>query len=216
MNPEFVLHDGPPYANGDLHMGHLLNKVVKDIINRTALLRGKRVSYVPGWDCHGLPIELKALREIRGSEHAEPMEIRERARKCAEDAIASQRSDMIRWGVFADWNDDDASTLIEREYHTMQPEYEAQQLRLFSKLVRRIIPIARHTRVLQQQGLEYTHRYVMDLLREDFDLSTGHPHLEVHSRKRSWSTTRNTNLRLYTCPFNSHHQRFMMKIREKK
>eukprot|EP00938_MAST-03A_sp_MAST-3A-sp1_P000346 g346.t1 len=132
---EFVLHDGPPYANGDLHMGHLLNKVVKDIINRSALLRGKRVSYVPGWDCHGLPIELKALRELQGS--TTPMEIRNRARQCAQDAIASQRADMIRWGVLADWSDDDASTtLLDREYHTMQPEYEAQQLRLFAQLVR--------------------------------------------------------------------------------
>jgi len=61
--PPFVLHDGPPYANGELHMGHLLNKVLKDIINRHKLLRGHRIEYVPGWDCHGLPIELKASVE---------------------------------------------------------------------------------------------------------------------------------------------------------
>jgi isoleucyl-tRNA synthetase len=136
---EFVLHDGPPYANGDLHVGHFLNKVLKDMINRSALLRGKRVSYLPGWDCHGLPIELKALKELRKGETTTPMEIRKRARKCAEQAIASQRSDMIRWGVLADWGnggDDNVPALIDREYHTMDPEYEAEQLRLFAQLVR--------------------------------------------------------------------------------
>eukprot|EP00965_Chrysotila_dentata_P006001 196977-Pleurochrysis_carterae.AAC.1 len=61
-SPAFILHDGPPYANGDLHMGHLLNKVLKDIINRERMLRGFRVIYQPGWDCHGLPIELKAAQ----------------------------------------------------------------------------------------------------------------------------------------------------------
>ncbi|EEY52918.1 isoleucyl-tRNA synthetase, putative, partial [Phytophthora infestans T30-4] len=63
--PLFVLHDGPPFANGSLHMGHFLNKTLKDIINRYQLLRGRRVQYVPGWDCHGLPIEHKALTMLQ-------------------------------------------------------------------------------------------------------------------------------------------------------
>lgn len=64
----FVLHDGPPYANGDLHMGHALNKVLKDMVNRTMIMGGRRVDYRPGWDCHGLPIELKALQELRAKQ----------------------------------------------------------------------------------------------------------------------------------------------------
>ena len=64
--PSFTLHDGPPYANGDLHIGHALNKILKDIINRYQLLQGRKVNYVPGWDCHGLPIELKVLQSMKG------------------------------------------------------------------------------------------------------------------------------------------------------
>merc|ERR1719310_1006700 len=60
---KYVLHDGPPYANGDLHIGHALNKILKDFINRSRMLRGDKVRYVPGWDCHGLPIELKGLQQ---------------------------------------------------------------------------------------------------------------------------------------------------------
>jgi isoleucyl-tRNA synthetase len=72
-NPDavFVLHDGPPYANGALHIGHALNKILKDTINRYQLLRGRKVRYVPGWDCHGLPIELKVLQEIPPAERAQ-------------------------------------------------------------------------------------------------------------------------------------------------
>ncbi|MEG4201966.1 class I tRNA ligase family protein, partial [Microcoleus sp. Pol12A5] len=61
----FILHDGPPYANGQLHIGHALNKILKDFINRYQMLRGKKVRYVPGWDCHGLPIELKVLQNMK-------------------------------------------------------------------------------------------------------------------------------------------------------
>ena len=68
--PVFTLHDGPPYANGALHVGHALNKILKDIINKTALLQGKRARFVPGWDCHGLPIELKVLQGLKADERA--------------------------------------------------------------------------------------------------------------------------------------------------
>ena len=69
-NPEelFILHDGPPYANGSLHMGHALNKILKDFINKYKLLQGHKISYIPGWDCHGLPIELKVLQSISSKE----------------------------------------------------------------------------------------------------------------------------------------------------
>ncbi|WVR06540.1 hypothetical protein IAU60_003571 [Kwoniella sp. DSM 27419] len=104
-NPLFVLHDGPPYANGNLHMGHALNKVLKDIINRYNVVRGKRVHYRPGWDCHGLPIEHKALKAI-GKSHTslKPAQVRAEAKKVALDAIDVQKTEMRALGVMADWD----------------------------------------------------------------------------------------------------------------
>ena len=129
----FVLHDGPPYANGSLHMGHYLNKVLKDISNRVALMSGRDVTYVPGWDCHGLPIELKALvaaggNAARGGDHEgmDPSHIRQLARACAEEAIAEQREDLVRWGVLADWSGTPGSI-----YRTMDPHFEAAQLGMY-------------------------------------------------------------------------------------
>lgn len=72
---EFVLHDGPPYANGDLHMGHAVNKILKDIVLRGNVINGRKVHYIPGWDCHGLPIELKAMEKHKNK--SEPMLIRQ-------------------------------------------------------------------------------------------------------------------------------------------
>ncbi|NXH37936.1 SYIM protein, partial [Dicaeum eximium] len=122
---EFCLHDGPPYANGDPHVGHALNKILKDITNRFHVMRGYKVHYVPGWDCHGLPIELKALSEVKGVENLSPMEIRQRARAFAEKAIEKQKSAFIRWGIMADWANC---------YLTFDPKYEANQLRVFYKM----------------------------------------------------------------------------------
>ena len=126
----FVLHDGPPYANGSLHMGHFLNKVLKDMANRVAMLGGRSVTFIPGWDCHGLPIELKALVQAGGAaatggDHSsmDPVEVRRLARECAEGAIADQRTDLLRWGVLADWSGKPGSI-----YRTMDREYEAAQL----------------------------------------------------------------------------------------
>ncbi|NWX02088.1 SYIM protein, partial [Caloenas nicobarica] len=122
---EFCLHDGPPYANGDPHVGHALNKILKDITNRFYVMRGYKVHYVPGWDCHGLPIELKALSEVRGAENLSPMEIRQKAREFSERAIEKQKSAFIRWGVMADWDNG---------YRTSDPKFEANQLRVFYKM----------------------------------------------------------------------------------
>ncbi|XP_066451185.1 isoleucine--tRNA ligase, mitochondrial [Eleutherodactylus coqui] len=120
---EFSLHDGPPYANGDPHVGHALNKILKDITNRFHMMRGYNVSFVPGWDCHGLPIELMALAEMgETSDSLSPMEIRSRARAFAEKAIEKQKSSFIRWGVMADW---------ENCYYTFDQKYEAKQLGIF-------------------------------------------------------------------------------------
>lgn len=123
---EFSLHDGPPYANGNPHVGHALNKVLKDITNRFHMMRGYKVSYVPGWDCHGLPIELQALAGIGDkSDSLSPMEIRSRAQAFAEKAIEKQKSSFIRWGVMADWDNC---------YYTFDKKYEAKQLDVFFKM----------------------------------------------------------------------------------
>uniref|UniRef100_A0A671VS63 Isoleucine--tRNA ligase, mitochondrial n=1 Tax=Sparus aurata TaxID=8175 RepID=A0A671VS63_SPAAU len=111
---EFCLHDGPPYANGDPHVGHALNKILKDIRNRFEMLRGRQVHYIPGWDCHGLPIELKALGELATS-----------ARAFAEQAIARQKAAFQRWGVMADWD---------QCYYTYDGAYEAAQLKVFQEM----------------------------------------------------------------------------------
>lgn len=123
----FVLHDGPPYANGDLHIGHALNKILKDIINRWMLLRGRRVRYVPGWDCHGLPIELKVLQSMPSKERAAltPSALRKRAAGFAREAAAAQSASFRRYGVWGDFD---------RPYLTLQPEYEAAQLEVFGKM----------------------------------------------------------------------------------
>ena len=88
-----MLHDGPPYANGDLHIGHALNKILKDVINRYQLLQGRRVRYVPGWDCHGLPIELKVLQGMKSKERKEltPLALREKAAAFATKAVGVGR-----------------------------------------------------------------------------------------------------------------------------
>ncbi|KAJ7341062.1 hypothetical protein JRQ81_004754 [Phrynocephalus forsythii] len=122
---KFCLHDGPPYANGDPHVGHALNKILKDITNRFQMMRGSVVHYVPGWDCHGLPIELRALSECDDVEDLSPMEIRQKARKFAKEAIAKQKSAFIRWGVMADWDNC---------YYTFDKTYEAKQLHIFHEI----------------------------------------------------------------------------------
>ena len=123
----FILHDGPPYANGSLHMGHALNKILKDIINKYKLMRGYKVRYVPGWDCHGLPIELKVLQAMSSQERQglTPLELRRKARAFALKVIDEQRQGFKRFGVWGDW---------ENPYLTLQPEYEAAQIEVFGRM----------------------------------------------------------------------------------
>ncbi|KAK2465643.1 hypothetical protein APHAL10511_002187 [Amanita phalloides] len=136
----FVLHDGPPYANGNLHMGHALNKILKDIINRFHVLRGHRVHYMPGWDCHGLPIENKALEELGKASYTIPAgTIRQAARSTAMREIASQKAQFQPFGIMADWNQDSST------YRTLDHRYEMRQLRIFQKMVKKGL-IYRHYR----------------------------------------------------------------------
>lgn len=124
----FILHDGPPYANGTLHIGHALNKILKDIINRYQILQGRKVRYIPGWDCHGLPIELKVLQNMKASEREQltPLTLRHKARDFALQTVEQQKAGFQRYGVWGDW---------EHPYLTLKPEYEAAQIGVFGKMV---------------------------------------------------------------------------------
>ena len=125
----YVLHDGPPYANGDIHLGHAVNKVMKDMIVKSRSLSGLDAPYVPGWDCHGLPIEHQVERKHgRVGDKLDANAFRKACRDYAQGQIDKQREDFKRLGVFADW---------ERPYITMDPRYEAEQLRAFAELVKR-------------------------------------------------------------------------------
>ncbi len=139
VGEKFVLHDGPPFANGDVHVGTALNKILKDIIVKYKTLRGFSTPYVPGWDCHGLPIEFKVSQEMRkGSAAApaagadassasfDPANIRKACDTYARKFIDLQRTQFQRLGVLGDW---------ENPYLTLNKEYEADELRLFADIV---------------------------------------------------------------------------------
>ena len=121
--PTFILHDGPPFANGDVHMGTALNKILKDLVVKSRTMAGHHCPYVPGWDCHGLPIEFKVVKETRG---LEPAEIRTRAEKFARKFIDIQRDSFRRLGVFGDW---------QSPYLTLDPAYEADIVRVFANFI---------------------------------------------------------------------------------
>ncbi|CAB1128483.1 isoleucyl-tRNA synthetase [Candidatus Hydrogenisulfobacillus filiaventi] len=127
--PKFILHDGPPYANGDIHLGTALNKVVKDIINRFHTLAGENVVFVPGWDTHGLPIEMRALRQLGVDQHQiDPLTLRRECAGVARHYIGVMTEEFRRLGVFGDW---------EHPYVTMDPAYEAAELGVFADMVER-------------------------------------------------------------------------------
>jgi isoleucyl-tRNA synthetase len=125
----WVLHDGPPYANGKIHIGHALNKILKDIINKYELMKGKNIDYVPGWDCHGLPIELKVEQQLKekgiNKEEIPPSQFRKMCREYAKKWVEEQKKDFIRLGVLGDW---------ENPYLTMKPSYQAQEIRELSRI----------------------------------------------------------------------------------
>ena len=127
---KFILHDGPPYANGHLHIGHALNKILKDVINRSQQMLGKDANYVPGWDCHGLPIEWKIEEQYRAAgkdkDEVPIVEFRRECRDFAEHWIGVQSAEFQRLGVIGDWK---------RPYTTMSYGAEAQIVRELGKFV---------------------------------------------------------------------------------
>jgi len=125
--PRFVLHDGPPYANGDIHIGHAVNKVLKDIIVKSKTLSGFDVPYVPGWDCHGLPIELNVEKKVgKAGVKVDAPTFRKACRDYAGKQVDGQRKDFIRLGVLGDW---------QNPYLTMDYRYEADIIRSLGKVI---------------------------------------------------------------------------------
>ena len=125
--PRFVLHDGPPYANGVIHIGHAVNKILKDVIVKARTLEGFDAPYIPGWDCHGLPIELQVEKKHgRAGGTLDAAAFRAACRAFAAEQIELQRRDFKRLGVLGDWD---------RPYLTMAPHYEAQQIRALGRII---------------------------------------------------------------------------------
>ena len=125
--PKFILHDGPPYANGDIHIGHAVNKILKDIIIKSKTLSGFDAPYVPGWDCHGLPIELQVEKKSgKAGVKISPADFRKACREYANKQVNRQRDDFIRLGIFGDW---------QNPYLTMDFKFEADIVRSLGRIV---------------------------------------------------------------------------------
>ena len=126
--PLYVLHDGPPYANGDIHMGTALNKVLKDIIIKYKNMSGYKAPYIPGWDTHGLPIELKAMKKVGVENINSALDLRKVCKEFALHYVDVQRNEFIRLGSIGDY---------EHPYLTLQPKHEAEQLRIFGEMAKK-------------------------------------------------------------------------------
>ncbi len=130
--PLWVLHDGPPYANGAIHIGHALNKILKDIINKYELMQGKDIDYIPGWDCHGLPIELKVENQLKekgiNKEDIPKAEFRRMCREYAGHWVKVQKEDFMRLGILGKWDS---------PYLTMDPKYQATEVRELGRIFER-------------------------------------------------------------------------------
>ena len=127
--PLFVLHDGPPFANGDIHTGHALNKILKDIIVKHKAMTGYKTPYIPGWDTHGLPIETQAIKKMGVDRYeAGPVKFREVCKDFAEGYINNHIEQFKRLGVIGDF---------EHPYITYQPEFEAKQIEVFGEIAKK-------------------------------------------------------------------------------
>jgi len=127
--PKFILHDGPPYANGDIHLGHTLNKILKDIIVKYHSQNGYDAPYVPGWDTHGLPIELQAIKALGLNRHEiDKVKFRKMCEEYALKYVGIQRDEFKRLGVRGDW---------ENPYLTLKPEFEAEQIGVFGEMAKK-------------------------------------------------------------------------------
>ncbi|KIV94420.1 isoleucine-tRNA ligase [Exophiala mesophila] len=187
----FILHDGPPYANGDLHVGHALNKIIKDIICRSKLADGKRVNYVPGWDCHGLPIEMKVLEQqnLHSGQDVDPVAVRKMARKFVFKTVEKQMAGFRSWAVMGDWN---------THWKTMDQDFELRQLSVFKAMADHGLIYRRHKPVywspssrtaLAEAELEYKDDHVSTAALVKYPLD--HPFSSIQSPVHLliWTTT---------------------------
>ena len=126
--PQYILHDGPPYANGDIHLGTALNKVLKDFIIRQKNMSGYQAPYVPGWDTHGLPIELKARKKAGVTSDISPVELRKICKEFALHYLDTQRTQFKRLGILGEWDN---------PYMTLKPEFEAKQIEIFGNMAQK-------------------------------------------------------------------------------
>ena len=127
-NKPFILHDGPPYANGNIHLGHSLNKILKDFINRSKMMEGYYVEYIPGWDTHGLPIEQAVTNSGVDRKSMSVADFRELCKNYALEQVKKQMADFRRLNVIADWD---------HPYITLTKEYEARQIEVFAKMAQK-------------------------------------------------------------------------------
>ncbi|MFB8791883.1 MAG: isoleucine--tRNA ligase [Potamolinea sp.] len=194
----FILHDGPPYANGSLHVGHAMNKILKDIINKFQLLQGRKVRYVPGWDCHGLPIELKVLQNMKPEDRQKltPLKLRWKARDFALKTVKEQAQGFKRYGVWGDWDN---------PYLTLNPEYEAAQIGVFGEMFlkgyiyRGLKPVhwsPSSQTALAEAELEYPEGHTSDSIYVAFEMTNASPTVKSllepflpHLGVAIWTTT---------------------------
>ena len=128
-SPKYVLHDGPPYANGDIHLGQALNKILKDIIIKYKTMQGFDAPFIPGWDCHGLPVEHQLFKKLKiDKNEISRLEFRGKAKRYAYHFVAKQREEFKRLGIFGRW---------ENPYLTMDPAYEAEIIGVFGELAKK-------------------------------------------------------------------------------
>ncbi|POW07473.1 hypothetical protein PSTT_08281 [Puccinia striiformis] len=181
--PVWTLHDGPPYANGPIHMGHALNKILKDIINRNKLLHGFRINYLPGFDCHGLPLELKAIEGIRAAgpeaESLDAVQVRDAARATAMEGIQLQVEQFDRLSILTNW---------EKAWRTLDHDYEIKQLELFAQMVKNQL-IYRHRKpvhfspssgtALAEAEIEYRDDHLSRSVYVKFDIVHPSPSLQA-------------------------------------
>lgn len=186
---KFILHDGPPYANGDIHTGTALNKILKDMINRYWSLAGFDVTYIPGWDTHGLPIEMRALKQLGVSQHQiDALDLRRECAAVAHHYIGLMTTEFQRLGVMGDW---------EHPYITMSPAYEGAELEVFAAMVekgliyRDLQPVywCPHCETALAEGeIEY-HNHRSDAIYVAFSVKEANGVLPPGTRALIWTTT---------------------------
>lgn len=187
-NKPFIVHDGPPYANGPIHIGHSLNKILKDFINRSKMMEGYFVEYIPGWDTHGLPIEQKVTESGVNRKEISVAEFREHCRKYALKQVEIQREDFKRLNVIGDWNN---------PYITLSPEYEARQIEVFAEIAKRglifkgLKPVywsPSSETALAEAEIEYKDRKDPSIF-VPFTVVEGNEHVQNGDKLVIWTTT---------------------------